>query len=270
MTTFLFWNLNRGPIQALVSELAQIHQVDVLILAECDIQPPVLLNALNQNQGSMFHLTDSECEKIVIYTRFSRGFIKKEYETNRLTTRRLMLPGSEEILLTAVHAPSKRDWKDRSQDFECVDLAETIRGVEQKVGHRRTVLVGDFNMSPFEDGIVAAKGLNAVMSRNVANRKSRRVLEKNYNFFYNPMWSHFGDATDGPPGTFYRGGSEQVEYFWHMFDQVLIRPELLSIFRNEELKILTGVSGTSFLTGNGLPNRSVASDHLPILFRLEM
>lgn len=55
-----------------------------------------------------------------------------------------------------------------------------------------------------------------------------------------------------------------------MFDQVLLRPELLSIFRNEELKILTGVSGTSFLTANGLPKRSVASDHLPILFRLEM
>jgi hypothetical protein len=80
----------------------------------------------------------------------------------------------------------------------------------------------------------------------------------------------FGDAVDGPSGTFYHGGSEQVEYFWHMFDHVLIRPELLNIFRNEELRILTGGSETSFLTGNGLPKRSVASDHLPILFRLEM
>jgi hypothetical protein len=80
-------------------------------------------------------------------------------------------------------------------------------------------------MNPFEDGIVAANGLNAVMSRDVAARESRRVQRKDYTFFYNPMWGHFGDATDGPSGTFYRGSSEQVEYFWHMFDQVLIRPE---------------------------------------------
>lgn len=66
------------------------------------------------------------------------------------------------------------------------------------------------------------------------------------------------------------GVSEQVEYFWHMFDQVLIRPELLSIFKTEELKILTSGSVTSLVTAKGMPKRSVASDHLPILFQLDL
>jgi hypothetical protein len=130
-----------------------------------------MLETLNRNPGSKFHLTDSQCEKIVIYTRFSREFIQKKFDSERLTVRRLMLPRSEEILLAAIHQPSKLYWSDQSQSFECVELASTIRGIEKDVGHQRTVLVGDFNMDPFEAGIVAANGLNAVMSRNVAARQ---------------------------------------------------------------------------------------------------
>ena len=114
MTTFLFWNLNRNPLEGLVAELAELHQVDVFILAECEIPAHVMLEALNRNPGSMFHLTDSECEKIVIYTRFSGDFIQKKFETNRLTIRRVMLPGSEERLLAAVHHPSKLYWSNES------------------------------------------------------------------------------------------------------------------------------------------------------------
>jgi len=51
---------------------------------------------------------------------------------------------------------------------------------------------------------------------------------------------------------------------------VLIRPELLSMFRNEELRILSVAGERTLLTAKGLPNTSVASDHLPILFRLDL
>jgi hypothetical protein len=57
------------------------------------------------------------------------------------------------------------------------------------------VLVGDFNMNPFQEGVVAANGLNAVMARRVAARRRTRVVqEREYPFFYNPMWGHFGDV----------------------------------------------------------------------------
>ena len=45
MLTFLFWNLNGKPLQHTLAKLAARHQVDVLILAECVITPPVLLAA---------------------------------------------------------------------------------------------------------------------------------------------------------------------------------------------------------------------------------
>lgn len=270
MTTFLFWNLNKKRIERLIANLADLHEVDLLILTECEIPTHAMLEALNQGASPMFHLTDSQCEEIVIYTRFTSEFLQKKFDSTRLTIRTLNLPGTEEILIAAVHHPSKRYWNDASQSAECHELSLCIRQVEEEVGHRRTVLIGDFNMNPFEEGMIAANGLNAVMARMLAARETRTVQAHEYPFFYNPMWGHFGDAIDGPSGTFYYGSSEHVTYFWNMFDQVLIRPELLSIFRNEELKILSDSSERSFLTANGLPDISVASDHLPILFRLNL
>src|SRR2546427_12071162 len=149
MTTFLFWNLNKSPLEALVADLAEAHDVDVLILTECTIPTHVMLEALNRGASSEFHRARGECEEIVVYTRFMSEFLQPKFESTRLTIRELGLPGRDEILLAAVHHPSKLRWKDASQSFECGELSLRIRSVEEEVGHRRTVLVGDFNMNPF-------------------------------------------------------------------------------------------------------------------------
>jgi hypothetical protein len=54
-----------------------------------------------------------------------------------------------------------------------------------------------------------------------------------------------------------------------MFDQVLIRPELVDRFLINELKILDSVDNASFLSKEGMPIKHI-SDHLPILFKLEL
>ena len=268
MTTFLFWNLNKKPLERLVADLAELHEVDVLILAECKIPNEVMKRSLKWRDD--LEPTHSESDKIIIYTRFSPDFLQPVFDAPRLTIRRLKLPEREEVLLASVHLPDKLHWKDSSQTLECVELARRILSVEEQVGHRRTVLVGDVNMNPFEDGVVAANGFNAVMTRLQAKRQRRTVQDRKYPYFYNPMWGHFGDGSGGPPGTYYYWSSQHVAYFWHMFDQVLIRPELLSIFKNEELKILSAVGERSLVTKGGLPDRSVGSDHLPILFSLDL
>ena len=267
---FLFWNLNKKRLEGLVADLAELHELDVLILVECEIPIHVMLTSLNRHGEPMFHRTPSQSEKIVIYTRFSPEFLVPLFESTRLTVRRLRLPEQHDVLLAAVHLPDKLHWSAESQSAECVALASAILSVEKDAGHARTVLVGDFNMNPFEAGLVMATGVHAVMTRALAERGQRVVQERKYPFFYNPMWGHFGDTGDSPAGTYYYRSSEHVAYFWNMFDQVLIRPALLSMFRNEELKILSAVGDKSLITTRGVPNRAVGSDHLPILFRLDL
>ena len=93
-------------------------------------------------------------------------------------------------------------------------------------------------MNPFEDGMVSANGLHAVMSQGIAQRGSRTVQGKAYPFFYNPMWSYLGDASAGPPGTFYYENAQHKTFFWNMFDQILLRPDLLEFFAAENLQIV--------------------------------
>ncbi|MCI0486505.1 MAG: endonuclease/exonuclease/phosphatase family protein [Blastocatellia bacterium] len=252
MTTFLFWNINRKPLESAIVSLVIEHEVDVLMLAECEIPEGVMLRALNPVGKARFYLTESDCRKIIIYTRFPRESLDSVLEGPRLTIRRLISPAQTEILLAVVHFPSKLYWSEESQFSECLKLAQKIRKAEELVGHGRTVLVGDFNMNPFESGLVTASGLHAAMTREIALRKARTVQNEQYPFFYNPMWGRFGDTTEGPPGTYYYPSSEQKTFFWNMFDQVLLRPDLLPFFCNEDLMILTGHNSESFLSPRGV------------------
>ena len=271
MLTFAFWNLKRKPLEALVAALAAQYDVDVLVLTECAISPATLLMCLNTDGLAQYHYAPGiGCEKIEIYARFPDDYIRPISESDRLTIRHVTLPGLTDILLAAVHFPSKMHWNEASQALECTELARIIREGESQVAHHRTILVGDLNMNPFEDGIVGAAGLHGTMSRRIAERRSRTIYGTEYPFFYNPMWRLLGDGRKGPPGTFYYSGSEQRVFFWNMFDQVLVRPDLLPGFDAEGVEIVTNVGATSLLSVKGLPNAKEASDHLPLVFRLDM
>ena len=268
-TKFLFWNIAKKPLAGVVASLAEEHFADVVIVVECAISPADILIALNSEDGE-FHLSAGLSKGITAFTRFSREFFRPVFKSTseRTMNGRLLLPERSEILLSVVHLPSKLHLNENDQSYECGKLAREIARREDQFGHRRTIVVGDFNMNPFEPGIVAAGGLHAVMSRQVADRESRTVQGRDYRFFYNPMWSHFGDADRKTAGSCYYARSGHVSYFWNVFDQVLIRPELARQFDPASLKILTSFKGQALVRDDGRPDSTQYSDHLPIVFEL--
>jgi hypothetical protein len=282
MLTFLFWNLDGRAIPNVVANLARRHDVDVLMLAECAIPVPALLQELNRGNPSPYREPDSRsiCERILLVPRFSPQLLLRRAESPYYTCRLLRRSGRPELTLFVVHLGSKLFQSDASQSLAMPGLSAVVRSVEKRVGRERTMVVGDLNMNPFEAGIAGAEGLHAVMTREIAQKGRRRVAGVDHPFFYNPMWGHFGDRTHtlhppgtpehDPPGTCYYPARESRWYFWNMYDQVLLRPSLLPFFRNDELKIVTRDGVTSFLDQNGHPDRKVVSDHLPLLFRLRI
>jgi len=272
MVNFLFWNINKRPLDSTVANLARTHDLDVIVLAESTVPEDVMLSAVNDGAALPFRLTLTFLDEMAIYSRLPpRSFRTLEEDPrSRLSIRRVFFPSGNDILLVVTHFPSKLHWSDASQSQACTALAATIRKWEDHVQHTRTVLVGDLNMNPFETGVVSSHGLHATMARQVAARQRRTVQGEEATFFYNPMWGHFGDAVDTPPGTYYNARSEPVAYFWSIFDQVLVRPSLLDVFKNEDLRILDSDGTNSLMTKAGLPDTTRASDHLPILFRLDL
>lgn len=269
MLTFLFWNVARRELGASVARLAKRHDADIVILVESQTPHAEMFDLLAEHAGDTFHLPYTLLDRIRIYTRFSAEFTVIQRESPRFAIHHVELPAADPFILAAAHMPDKSHTSEESAHSEFFFFSQDIRAVEEKQGHQRTIAVGDFNAGPFEQGVVSAAGLNAVPSRRIAARGSRTVQGRKHTFFYNPMWNLFGDHTP-PPGTFYYDSSADVQYFWNMFDQVLVRPSLLDRFSTSELAILTSDGDRPLVTPAGLPDGAQASDHLPIVFRLNL
>jgi endonuclease/exonuclease/phosphatase (EEP) superfamily protein YafD len=180
MASFLFWNLNKKPIHNAVSRLAHHYDVDVVLLAECAVSPSLLLKALNQDKLASYHYAPGiGCKRIEVFTRFISEYVRPVFEDNRWTIRHLNLPGLADILLGVVHLPSKLYFDESDQKAMCVRLANDLSMIKQQIGHANVVLAGDFNMNPFEDGMVAADGLHGMMSQSITLQESRIIQGSN-------------------------------------------------------------------------------------------
>jgi hypothetical protein len=269
MLTFLFWNIAKQPLQDRVARIVAAHGVDVLMLAECAVDVSECLAAINRGNASRYGRPFSLGKKVQILTRLSEDQLVEQFldPSEGVTVRRLSAPGHREILLVAVHLPSRINWDREDQLLRVSQLVSDIQRFEKEAGHSRTVLVGDLNMNPFDAGMSGVGAFHGVMSRDIAGRETRKVLGRDYPFFYNPMWGLFGDRTPGPAGSYYFRSSKPVNYFWNMYDQVLLRPELMDGLR--DLQILDSDGTEPLLTASRQPDSTNGSDHLPILFQLD-
>lgn len=268
--SFLFWNLQKKSLTNLVTAICQQHDIDVVILAECTIPSVTLLAHLNAARSGGFVQITQPTSIVQILVKFPPESISGVRDQARTFAFRLQPPQGREVIIVAAHLPSKMWADDTDQLLSAADFVEEIETAEEEAAHWRTIVCGDFNMSPFEAGMVSAGAFHSVMTRDEAVRVDRRVNRKRHRFFYNPMWSLLGDGSKGPAGSYYRRSSSRKAYFWHMFDQVIIRPDLLPEFDTGDVEVLTQVGSTDLLNAERVPDPAIGSDHLPLVFRLTM
>lgn len=262
MSKILFWNINGHPIGHIVAELAQEYDVDILALAESFLDEKKMLEPIG------YHRIDSLSERIKMYSRYPLEYFEPIWDDGNISIRQLNLPASDSVLLVAAHLPSKLFYEECDQSDYCKLVSARIHEQHEILGHSRTIIFGDLNMNPFESGLISATGFHAIMDKRIVLKGSRRIKGIDYQFFYNPMWSKFGDSRTEPPGTYYYNTNTYNSYFWNMFDQVLISHEIIDKFNNDNLTIISSVGEHSLLTNDGRPNDKYASDHLPIFFEL--
>lgn len=265
-TKFMFWNTHKEPLGSLVAAASKQHDLDLILLAECEDSTSMLLE-LNQSTERPFIHQRRSAGWVDVFSRFPIDNLEILGDHSRVSFLHLRHPIGKDILVAAVHLPSKLHMSEHDQMLNCCRLIEKVNEFESRLGHKRTVVVGDFNINPFEPGLIAAECFHANLSRRIAQRQTRKVQEKNYTFFYNPMWAHFGDRTGGPPGTYFHNASNSTNIYWNMFDQVLIRPDLLERFDDKSVQIITKLDGTDLANDEGRP---ILSDHFPIIFALNL
>jgi hypothetical protein len=268
--TLAFWNVAHKVALETIAAFAHEADADILILADNDISNHGLVLALNAGVNRFYFPDPLQSGRLTIFARFLQNPSDLIRDDDYVAIRHYRIPPGESFLVVAAHLPSKRNRSADDQVQLATRIGRLIREAEEKVSHRRTVLIGDLNMNPFEAGVVGSEGLHAIMDRNIASRDTRRVLGEDRLFFYNPMWSFFGDHGAGSHGTYFYDSGKEVNYYWHIFDQVLIRPSLLKYIDKDSVRIMTEVAGINLLTENRRPDRRTHSDHLPLVCRLNL
>lgn len=268
MANFMFWNTNRNPVEEEVALVCTENDIDVLVLAEYRTNLVPLLLALNSKSDRTYiEQPFNLSERLTFITRYPVDSIKSIYDEGGIAARLVRPPIGIEILLFALHLPSKLHRSASEQTLYSVRVSQVIEDCEARVGHSNSLIMGDLNMDPYEDGIVAADGIHGIMDKAVARKINRTVDGRDRRYFYNPMWNYLGDETTGPPGTYYHQGG-QISAFWHTFDQVLLRPAILPYYSPPAVRVVTRI-GERELLANGRIDTKI-SDHLPIVLSLAL
>ena len=249
---FLFWNINRKPLVKEVANIAKQHQIDVILLAESkELNSVALIEELNAEEVN-YHLPNPifQSERIKVFTKFDSRFIipVADEAANRYTCFKIKFPIGQELLVFGVHFPDRRNNQSESLTASAGMVARQLKAIEKEQDLKNTIVIGDFNMNPSDAGLVNADSFHAIMDSKVTKKGSRIVQNQEFDYFYNPMWSLYGDIGNNVSGSYYYKNAEFVNYHWNVFDQVLVRPTLIDSFDKDSLKFLDSDGQKSLLT----------------------
>jgi hypothetical protein len=284
IVTFLFWNLygrheaslagRKKALETSIMHLGRTQQVDVFLFAECPLSAAEVEAALDGAGVGLYRAVPAQNARVRFFSRLPQSAWRESGYRNQLNDRisaqRLRLKGALPILVIGAHLHDRLAVPtDVGRAGRAGEVARDIIEMENLAGHQRTVLVGDLNMNPYEGGVVVATSLHGLISRRLAGTVQRMGRRARYPCFYNPMWGLLGDGNGRPGGTyFFNNSMDPANHFWNVYDQVLLRPDLMDGLADVQILVSDGVE--SLLTREGRPRKGTVSDHLPVLFRLDL
>lgn len=270
---FLFWNIKKkDSFFDLICEIVKDHSIGVLMFAEFPEGRQENLERLLKNQDSSYHYLKpiKVPSKVEVFTNLPSKEFKNISDGKRYSVKRYHSKGlNKDFNIILCHLISKVNNEEAEQENEARKLVREILKIEEHYENDLSIVCGDLNMNPFEKGLVYSDCFNAVMDKHIAQKRTRRVAGEDYKMFYNPMWCFMGDNGKGVvSGTMFYNPCKHVQYYWNIFDQVLICPDVIPYFVDRYLEIVTSSRSRSLLTDNHTL-KSIYSDHLPIKFSLK-
>jgi len=248
-----------------ISHIAEHIDVDIIVLCEPGETKDLTLNALQRNVSEQFSTPYSNSTKYFqSYVRADKHDLTELHKGRRSSYTSLALTETN-LILGFVHGPDLRNYDLESRQSYAERLGAEIRFVISEKKNTKVILLGDFNMNPYDRAMNLASGLNAMSTKECVQAKVRTHMGEKYDFYYNPMWNLLGDDTSGPAGTIY-DTSNQGSYGWSTFDQVLFHHSTLEYY--QDVEILTEVDGLALTNQHGRPNSDEFSDHFPLLISL--
>lgn len=257
----LFWNIQKKDLTNQVAELIGEQHPTIISLAESEgINVSNFLNTLKEQFSLKYkHIENPGCDKINIFCldeiNLDLSYQHKDYSMVKLPF------NNGTYLLCFVHLPSKLHQTDEQQRRACERLYNSVLLEEGSHNTDNTIIMGDFNVNPYEPAMISFSGLAASNGIDCSKRNSITSDGESKKLFYNPMWTLYSQYKERPGSHQYTKTGVSVSS-WHFLDQVIIRPSLVESFNFNELKFLTKTKTFNHISNIGRPT---TSDHLPLV-----
>lgn len=261
---YAFWNThNNKDINIYLEKLLEEYQPNFLALAEYKADGKQL-ETLLQTNGLEYKFLQKIGSRLDIFYKGSSHQIRHCPESKYYTIK--IIPyGKEKQIIVVVHLPSKM-YADESDNEELLrEMLFYVNDIRNKEKIKNVVIVGDFNMNPYENPMVDATALQAISSREIVLRKKERnYREKRREFFYNPMWNFLGDEKK-PIGSYYYVSPQNKAMYWNTFDQFIVSKELVEAVDLKKIKFIDCIGTMQLGNERGEPK---VSDHFPLYFEI--
>ena len=273
LTTYIFWNVGRQDLGAVTAQLADDMGADVVVLAETQDDGAIELPRLKE-VDSTYAVSDQLAlgRGLSLFYKASKVQVDRVHDSKFWSISEVRPNIGASVLLTCVHMPCKSSigyGRSESRFDLFVWLRQDVEQAELTTGCSRSAIVGDLNQNPFDVELVNLASLNSVMDPAIAQRGSCTRYGQEYRYFYNPTWKECGTDLGGTFGTYYYQEPEIVRYYWQTFDQVLVRPEVISALSPISPQVIKAIGQHNLVKANGRPDEKNYSDHLPITFKID-
>jgi len=262
-TAVVTWNIGAptdptaaGNVKAAIAGLAA--RASVIALQEA-LDPRVLVPQdwafVAHSERGLTSLYDTTLWKFVQSVELKRALV---VELQHLTT-------GLSVRFTNVHVVAIGQTRDQGREANAkLHIVRKLDDLRASAPSVSEVVLGDFNFNPHDGLLVSADGFAANAYWPWVQRKRR----KGDAALYNPTWRLHGGRC-GAQGSYYRSADESGLGPWHIFDQILVSPELVDE-SGVDPEVVCSVGTIALARRTGTPNRQIASDHLPVRLLLDL
>ena len=218
----LFWNLKNNDTTSLILTLIKKENIDIALFTETDGINVSQISELSKEFDLIKGLSD-DCKVF--------GFVKKDIPISKIQDRKRYIlfeckRNDFSFNLIGVHLESNLHNQNHSRMATIADLKNDISVLESE--NLKTVIIGDFNIDPFNEQMSSFYFLHAVSFRDLIKKDYIEHDNITYKKFYNPMLGLISESKK-LYGSYYYYDIENI--YWHFYDQCLLRKEILPYYK---------------------------------------
>lgn len=255
-----FWNLAKNNIEDYVIDLILENNIDICIFAE--YQKIDFDSVISKLKKYKFYDGMGGCTKIKLISS-NECNVEIKREQDRYSIYSISINNSNYII-AGIHLQDRMNNDSDVRKNTIRNLIVDIKEQESTLKHSNTIVIGDFNASPFDEELVQKDAFNAVLFKDLILKTENVTFNgTRYKRFYNPMLNYISED-NSTYGTYYLSNGLKNIY-WYFLDQIIVRKNLVSSLNS--INIIKSINNKR-LTKEILPNKDI-SDHLPLIAEFE-